>query len=82
MVGFRAEAVTDKLTINTSEIETAAWFSRKQIQQFDSIAITAAQIIDFERLIDEWLQRGISPPGLLRRGLPSCAACFVWPKIR
>ena len=59
MVGFRAEAVTDKLTINTSEIETAAWFSRKQIQQFDGISHYLPRKLSISRrLIDEWLHEG------------------------
>ena len=59
MVGFRAEAVTDKLRINTSEIETAAWFSRKQIQQFDGISHYLPRKLSISRrLIDEWLHEG------------------------
>ena len=56
MVGFRAEAVSDKLTVNTQEIETAAWFSRQDIQQFDGVSHYLPRKLSISRrLIDEWL---------------------------
>ena len=59
MVGFRAEAVADRLTINTREIETAAWFSREQIQQFDGISHYLPRKLSIaRRLIDEWVNEG------------------------
>jgi len=59
MVGFRAEAVSDKLTINTHEIETAAWFSRDEIHQFDGSSHYLPRKLSIaRRLIDEWLAQG------------------------
>ena len=55
MVGFRAEAVSSKLTIKTQEIETADWYTRKQIQKFDGIKKYLPRKLSISRrLIEEW----------------------------
>ena len=56
MVGFRAEAVSDKLTINTQEIEMAEWYSREQIAEFDGVVKYLPRKLSISRrLIEEWL---------------------------
>ena len=56
MVGFRAEAVSHKLTINTQEIEIAEWYSREEIAKFDGVTMyLPRQLSISRRLIEEWL---------------------------
>ena len=56
MVGFRAEAVSNKLTINTQEIEIAEWYSREEIAKFDGVTMyLPRQLSISRRLIEEWL---------------------------
>ena len=56
MVGFRAEAVSNKLTINTQEIETAEWYSHEQIAKFDGVTKYLPRKLSISRrLIEEWL---------------------------
>ena len=56
MVGFRAEAVSTRLKVNTQEIEAAHWFSRKQINQFDGVTNFLPRKLSISRrLIEEWL---------------------------
>ncbi len=56
MVGFRAEAVSDKLNINTQEIEIAEWYNREQIAEFDGVTNYLPRELSISRrLIEEWL---------------------------
>ncbi len=56
MVGFRAEAVSDKLTINTQEIEIAEWYDREQVAEFDGVTKYLPRKLSISRrLIEEWL---------------------------
>ena len=56
MVGFRAEAVSNKLTINTKEIEIAKWYSREEIAKFDGVTMYLPRKLSISRrLIEEWL---------------------------
>lgn len=56
MVGFRAEAVSDQLQINTKEIESARWYSREQILKFDGKTEYLPRKLSISRrLIEEWL---------------------------
>ena len=56
MVGFRAEAVSSKLSINTQEIEMANWYTRKQIEKFDGVKKCLPRKLSISRrLIEEWL---------------------------
>ena len=56
MVGFRAEAVSNKLTINTQEIEIAKWYSREEIAKFDGVTMYLPRKLSISRrLIEEWL---------------------------
>jgi NAD+ diphosphatase len=56
MVGFRAEAASTRLKVNTQEIEAAHWFSREQINQFDGLTNFLPRKLSISRrLIEEWL---------------------------
>ena len=56
MVGFRAEAMSNTLNINTQELETASWYSRKQIEKFDGVTKYLPRKLSISRrLIEEWL---------------------------
>ena len=57
MVGFRAEAVSNMLNINTQELEMASWYSRKQIEKFDGVTKYLPRKLSISRrLIEEWLR--------------------------
>ena len=59
MVGFRAQAVCGKLNINTQEIETAKWYTRKQVKKFDGKTEYLPRKLSISRrLIEEWLCDG------------------------
>ena len=56
MVGFRAEAVSSRLKVNTQELEAAHWLSREQINQFDGLTNFLPRKLSISRrLIEEWL---------------------------
>jgi len=56
MLGFSAEAVSDRLQINHHEIEHAEWFSKADIQKFDQKGMFLPRKLSISRrLIDEWL---------------------------
>ena len=56
MVGFRAEALSNELNINTQEIEMAAWFTREEIEKFDGQTKYLPRKLSISRrLIEEWI---------------------------
>lgn len=58
MLGFSAEAVSDRLQINHHEIEHADWFTKADIQRFDEKGMFLPRKLSISRrLIEEWLNR-------------------------
>ncbi len=56
MLGFRAEAVTEGISINTQEIEHADWYSREEINQFANTKFYLPRKLSISRLlIDNWI---------------------------
>lgn len=56
MVGFRAAAMSNQLSVNTKEIEMADWYSREQVKKFDGITKYLPRKLSIaRRLIEEWI---------------------------
>jgi len=59
MLGFRAEAESDTININSHEIEAARWYSRDDIRQFAHSKFYLPRKLSISRrLIDEWIAEG------------------------
>jgi NAD+ diphosphatase len=59
MLGFRAEAESDTIKINSHEIEAARWYSREDIRQFAQSKFYLPRKLSISRrLIDEWIAEG------------------------
>lgn len=59
MVGFTARATSDRLNVNTDELETARWFTRKELLDLDGsspLRLSSKDSIS-RRLLEEWLGR-------------------------
>ncbi len=60
MLGFRAEAADDRLTIDTDELERAHWFSRTELRASpeNETFRLPGKVSIARRLIEEWLAEG------------------------
>ena len=59
MLGFRAEADSETIKINSHEIEAARWYSREDIAKFEKSKFYLPRKLSISRrLIDEWIAEG------------------------
>jgi NAD+ diphosphatase len=57
MLGFHAEALTEEVTIDPTELRDARWFTRAEIRDRDALGFTIPPMDSIaRRLIEDWLE--------------------------